>query len=137
MENHKTNYKTYTIVLIIALFCLSFNGFAQYPSEINKLLKEVKEASFGDSATLFKIGDQTIHKTAQTKYKGAEAEVNIYYANYFYYTRNIDRAKFYFDKAKLKAQTFSNKHIETLANIRFIFIDYELGINEGSRTRLS
>lgn len=132
MENHKTNYKIHTIVLIIALFCLSFNGFAQYPSEINKLLKEVKEASFGDSATLFKIGDQTIHKTAQTKYKGAEAEVNIYYANYFYYTRNIDRAKFYFDKAKLKAQTFSNKHIETLANIRLIFIDYELGINEGA-----
>jgi two-component system NarL family sensor kinase len=132
MENHKINYKVYTIVLIIALFCLSFNSFSQYPYEINKLLKEVKEASFGDSATLFKIGDQTIHKTAQTKYKGAEAEVNIYYANYFYYTRNIDRAKFYFDKAKSIAQTFSNTHIETLANIRLIFIDYELGINEAA-----
>jgi len=136
MENHKTKYKTYTIVLLIALFGFSFVGFAQYPYEITKLLKEVKEASFGDSANLFKIGNKTILKASQTKYKGAEAEVNIYYGNYFYYTRNIDRAKFYFEKAKSKAQTFSNKHIETLANIRLIFVDYEIGINESAEQDL-
>ena len=124
------------VFLLILVFGSLFNGYSQYSAEINKLLKEVKEASFADSATLFKIGEQTILKTSQTKYKGAEAEINIYYGNYFYYTRNIDRAKVYFEKAKSIAQTYSNKHIETLANIRLIFIDYEIGINESAEQDL-
>ncbi len=123
-------------IILILIFSIAFNGYAQYSSEITKLLKDVKEASFGDSTTLFKIGQQTILKTSKTKYKAAAAEVYIYYGNYFYYTRNIDRAKFYFEEAKSKAQTLSNKHIETLANIRLIFIDYELGINESAEQDL-
>jgi signal transduction histidine kinase len=132
--------KNYLSIIKLILFGLLFSNskiiFAQYSTEINKLLKEVKEASFADSVTLFKIGQQTIIKVSQTKFKGAEAEVNIYYGNYFYYTRNIDRAKFYFEEAKSKAQAYSNKHIETLANIRLIFIDYEIGINESAEQDL-
>lgn len=124
------------LITITFLFVTFLSGYSQYSTEINKLLKDVKEASFGDSTTLFKIGEQTITKASQSKYKGAEAEVNIYYGNYFYYTRNIDRAKIYFEEAKLKAQTFSIKHIETLANIRLSFIDYELGINESAEQDL-
>ncbi len=123
----------YFLLFVSGLFT---DGYGQYSAELNKLLKDVKEASFGDSVTLFRIGQQTILKAAQTQHKGAEAEVYIYYSNYFYYTRNIDRAKAYFEKAKLKAQTFSNKHIETLADIRLMFIDYELGINEGAEQDL-
>lgn len=125
-----------TVLLLSLFFCFQNRVFSQYSPEITKLLKEVKEASFADSATLFKIGERAIIKTSQTKHKGAAAEVYIYYGNYYYYTRNIDRAKIYFEEAKLKAQTFSNKHIETLANIRLIFIDYELGINESAEQDL-
>lgn len=125
-----------TILFIFISLFLNSQFFAQYNAEINKLLKEVKESSFGDSVKLFKIGELTILKTAKTKYKGAPSEVYLYYGNYFYYTRSIDRAKSYFVKAKVNAQTFENKHIATLANIRLMFIDYELGLNESAEQDL-
>jgi signal transduction histidine kinase len=122
-------------ILFLCIACHFLNK-AQYSNEINHLLKDVKEASFGDSINLFKTGQQAIIKTSQTNYKGAAAEVYLYYGNYFYYTRDIDRAKNYFEKALITAQAFSNKHIETLANIRLIFIDYELGLNESAEQDL-
>lgn len=134
LKNH-INIKSVFFILTFAFGTL-FNGYSQYSTEINKLLKDVKEASFGDSTTLFKVGQQAITKISKTKYKGAIAEIYVYYANYFYYTRNIDQAKTYFREAELKAEAFANKHIETLANIRLMFIDYELGINESAEQDL-
>ena len=130
-----TIVKKHFLVILMSWF-FSNPFFAQYNPEVNSLIKDVKEASFADSATLFKKGQQAIAKISSTKYKGAIAEVYIYYANYFYYTRNIDQAKKYFKEAESKAQTLSNKHIETLANIRLMFIDYELGINESAEQDL-
>lgn len=125
-----------TVLLTIISLVFSFRVFGQHNDDIKSLLKDVKEASFGDSTTLFKIGQQAIIEISKTKDKGAVAEIYVYYGNYFYYTRNIDRAKVYFKEAVLLAQKFSNKHIETLANIRLIFIDYELGINENAEQDL-
>lgn len=132
-NNLNIKYFIYTLLFVSTFYT---EGYGQSSSELNKLLKDVKEASFADSATLFKIGHQTINKISQTKYTGAIAEVYIYYGNYFYYTRNIDRAKVYFKEAAALAQKFSNKHIETLANIRLTFIDYELAINENAEQDL-
>lgn len=104
---------------------------AQYSNEINQLLKDVKEASFYDSTKLFTIGQQAIAKTINTPHKGAVSEVYLYYGNYFYYTRNIERAKLYLGRALINAKATHNKHIETLANIRLMFMDYESGFSEG------
>ncbi len=104
---------------------------AQYNNEINHLLKDVKEASYYDSTKLFTIGQQAIAKTTNTRYNGAVAEVFLYYGNYFYYTRNIAKAKVYLERANITAKATKNKHIETLSKIRLLFMDYEAGFDEG------
>lgn len=109
---------------------------AQYDNAITNLLKDVKEASNYDSTQLFVIGQRAINIATETNQKKAIAEIYLYYGNYFYYTRNIDRAKSYFSRAVISAQASKNKHIETLANVRIKFIDYELGINEAAEQEL-
>jgi signal transduction histidine kinase len=94
------------------------------------MLKEVKEASYYDSAKVFTTGQETIAKATKTNNKGAVAEVYLYYGNYFYYTRNIQRAKIYLERAVITAKATHNKHIETLANIRLMFMEYESGLGE-------
>ncbi len=127
--------KKTTLLVIISLFLNSLL-FAQYDSEIDKLLKNVKEASSGDSSKLFALGQEVIAKTAETKYKGAAAEVYLYFGNYFYYTRNIKRAKLYFERALVNAKANNNKHIETRANSRLIYVDHESGLNTNAEQDL-
>ena len=121
-------------ILVLCFYCSSC--FSQYNQETNALVKEVKEASFGDSIQLFKTGEKALIKIAQSKHKQAVCDVFLYYGNYFYYTRNIDRAKFYFEKAKNESKKFNNKRIETLVDIRLSFIDYELGLNDNAEQTL-
>lgn len=119
--------KSYIVILfILSLYSLK----AQYSNDIKELLKNVKEASYYDSTNLFKIGKEAIKKASQTdKNKSAVAEVYIYYGNYFYYTRNTERAKQYFNQAEQEAIKSGNKHIETLSRIRLLFIEHEAGLN--------
>lgn len=119
-----------TLYLFLFLILCFFKSEAQYSNDIKELLKNVKEASYYDSTNLFKIGKETIIKASQTeKNKGAIAEVYIYYGNYFYYTRNTERAKQYFNQSEQEAIKSGNKHIETLSRIRLLFIEHETGLN--------
>ena len=112
-------------------FVCHFINVAQYSEELNSLLKDVKEASFYDSTNLFQIGTKTIHKAVMSKNdKGAVAEVYLYYGNYFYYTRNVPRAKNYLAKSIQEADKTNNVHIKTLSNIRLIFMKHEEGLNQ-------
>ena len=118
------------LLLAFALF-LKSRLCAQYSPAIKEMLKEVKEASFYDSTKVFSTGQETIAKATNTNDKGAVAEVYLYYGNYFYYTRNIKQAKIYLERAIITAKATHNKHIETLANIRLMFMEYESGLGEG------
>lgn len=119
-----------TLYLFLFLILCFFKSEAQYSNDIKELLKNVKEASYYDSTNLFKIGKETIIKASQTeKNKSAIAEVYIYYGNYFYYTRNTERAKQYFNQSEQEAIKSGNKHIETLSRIRLLFIEHETGLN--------
>ncbi|MFN8117671.1 MAG: sensor histidine kinase [Bacteroidia bacterium] len=116
-------------ILLFFTLCF-FTNKAQYTNEIKELLKNVKEASYYDSINLFNVGKETILKATQNeKNKGAIAEVYLYYGNYFYYTRNTERAKQYFSQSVEEAAKSNNKHIETLAQIRLMFMDQEAGLN--------
>jgi two-component system NarL family sensor kinase len=124
-------------ILFLTLFLINSLVFkAQYSEELNVMLKNVKEASSYDSTKLFTIGGKTIAKASQTNQKQAIAEVYLYYGNYFYYTRNIERSKLYLAKAIAIAKTTGNKHIETLANIRILYMDYEAGLNDEAEREL-
>ncbi len=123
-------------MLFVLILVLRLPGFSQYDPEITRLLKDVKEASNYDSTKLFITGQKAIAKATQTNQKKAIAEVYLYYGNYFYYTRNIERSKSYLQRAVISARASKNKHIETLANVRAIFMDYEQGLNDNAEQEL-
>lgn len=120
-----TNKKIF--FLIIQCVFLFSNAYSNYDPEIKKLIKKVKEASYIDTVKLFKVGDEVIKKIRQTEFKSAEAEVYIFYANYYYYSREIDRAKYYLNKAQQTAVKYNDEELELFAKARLLFLDYEDG----------
>jgi len=114
------------VVLILS------TGFirAQYSPELKKMINHVREVSYSDSASLFEAGTETIALAKKTKQEGAIADVYLFYGNYFYYVRDMDKARSYFNRANIQAKATKNQHIKTLSTVRLIFIDYEAGIDE-------
>lgn len=111
-------------ILFLSLITLNY-CFAQMPPEIKTLLKEVKEASYYDSAKLYTIGENTIKKANVLNAPQVEAEIHLYYGNYFVYTRNLKKAQFYFEKSLAEATRYNVTNIKTLAQIRLSFLKYE------------
>ncbi len=123
------------LVLILGLFC-SVGVFAQYTSKITERLKNLRELAYSDSLGLFREGNGIIESVKGTAQQGAIADVYLYFGNYFYYTRNIDRARYYFTKANKQAIINKNQHIEDLSNIRLVFIDDEEGLIDDAESQL-
>ena len=117
--------RLYFLCLILVSNC-----FAQVSPEFKILLKNVKEASYYDSTKLYKAGESTIKKANSLAEKGVEAEVHLYYGNYFFYTQNLKKAKLCFEKSLAEAKKNSISNIITLAEIRLSFLKYEDGSNK-------
>lgn len=111
------------------------NAYSNYDPEIKKLIKRVKEASYIDTVKLFSVGEDVIGQIRKSDYKSAETEVYIFYANYFYYSREIDRAKFYLNKAEQTAIKYNDEELELFVKARLLFLGYEDG-NKEDRERL-
>ena len=68
-------------LLTLFFLLLVLPSFAKYSKAIDDLIGEVKEASYYDSARLFKIGEKTIVKATALSNQAAIAEVHLYYGN--------------------------------------------------------
>lgn len=102
------------------------------------LLLKVKEASYFDSTRLFTAGEKAMRFAKAIKQEvKTEAEVNIYYGNYFFYTRHLDVAASYFNKALSLAQTINFNRIVTLAKIRLLYLDRERGLAQNTLAELN
>lgn len=128
----KKNRITTFLFLFFAL-----TSFARYGNNIDHLILEVKEASYYDSAKLFKVGEETIAKAMLSSAKGAVAEVHLYYGNYFFYVRNLSKAKKYFELSFDEAKKWNNQHVEILSEIRLSFLEYENGNQEQAEKDLN
>ncbi len=122
---------------LLFFFFISFCAKAQYTKDINQLINHVREVSYSDSVSLFNAGQKTIDAAKKTKQEAAIADVYLYYGNYFYYIRNMDRAKTYFNRANKQAAGSNNRHIQTLSVVRLIFMDYETGMNDDAEKELN
>jgi len=117
-------------IIAFIFLVLATRVSANYNPEIVKLIKEVKLASYIDTLKMFNAGEKAIKVIKKSNYKSAEAEVNIYYANYFYYTREIDRVKHYLNNAEQIAKKYNNEELELFATSRLLFLGYEDGIKK-------
>lgn len=123
--------------LLLFLLVFSFCVKAQYTSKITQRLKHLRELAYSDSLGLFKEGAEVIESVKGTPQQAAIADVYLYYGNYFYYIRNLDRAKSYFNRANKQAVITKNKHIEDLSNVRLTFLDGEEGLNDDAENQLN
>jgi signal transduction histidine kinase len=109
--------------------------YANYSPEISKLIKEVKSASYIDTIKLFDVGEKAISIIRTSDYKSAEAEVYIYYANYFYYARELDRVKKYLKLSESIANKHKDEQLSLFAKARLLFIGFEEG-NKNDKQKL-
>lgn len=112
------------LFFLSTFFFLAPYCFPENSKVMDRLLTEVKNASYYDSIKLFIAGDAAIREADKTKNKGAIAEIHLYYGNYFFYIRNLPHAKQYFELSLNEALSSKASHIETLARIRLCYLDY-------------
>src|ERR1700741_1715672 len=98
MRNRRLNLKL-TGVIIPVLLLLSTGIFSQYSAGINGIIRNVREASYQDSARLFKTGKEAQLKIAGSGSPEANAELLIFYGNYFFYMRKMEKAKSFYEQA--------------------------------------
>ncbi|MCX6296283.1 MAG: histidine kinase [Bacteroidetes bacterium] len=120
----------------LLFFIFALPCYSRYGNNIDQYIAQVKDASYYDSTKLFNIGEETISKAMLSSTKAAVAEVHLYYGNYFFYVRNLNKAKLYFELAQSEAKKWENPHIETLARIRLAFLEYENGNQEQAEKEL-
>ncbi|MBC7861831.1 MAG: hypothetical protein IAF38_02580 [Bacteroidia bacterium] len=114
-------------ILILLFSFLANPAFSQYNPEINALIKNVREASYQDSARLFKTAEESKSKIANSEFPQANAEILIFYGNYFFYVRKMETARSYYEKALTEAEKFKSDHLIQLAKIRLAFYEFEQG----------
>ncbi len=124
------------LVLILGLF-FTVCASAQYTNKITQRLKNLRELAYSDSLGLFREGEEVIRLVRGTPEEAAISDVYLYFGNYFYYTRNIDRARAYFTKANKQAVLTKNRHIQDLSIVRLVFIDNEEGLNDNAEGQLT
>lgn len=124
------------LILILGFFC-AVSVSAQYTGKITQRLKNLRELAYSDSLGLFREGEEIIKSVRGTPQEAAISDVYLYFGNYFYYTRNIDRARAYFTKANKQAILTKNQHIQDLSNVRLVFIDNEEGLNDDAENQLN
>ncbi|MFI5150936.1 MAG: histidine kinase [Bacteroidia bacterium] len=123
-----------TFILILFTVLTTLPAYAQYSAEVNRSVEVLKDASYYDSARLFKLGEELITHVKGTADKSAVAEVHLYYGNYCCYIRNFTKAEQYFKQARKEADENHEYHIHDLASIRLAYLDAETGEkNEAER----
>lgn len=119
-------YQTKIRAIHFLLFLFFFTSVTFSQSDpIELLLQEVKEASYYDSASVFQAGNKVFEQNKGNTPSEIKAEVYIYYGNHFFYTRHLERAKYYFELALEQATKAEATHFIILAKIRLAYIKSE------------
>lgn len=117
-------YKSHLIFFQL-LFVVFQISYGQSEKSLRELLLSVKDASYYDSASVFAEGNKVLSIANTENLNETKAEVYIYYGNHFFYTRNLARAKYYFELALNEAEKVNSTHFIILAKIRLAYIRSE------------
>ncbi|MFZ5551914.1 MAG: tetratricopeptide repeat-containing sensor histidine kinase [Bacteroidota bacterium] len=119
----------------IFICIVSAGVFAQTASEnlLRDLIKQTQQNSYYDSVSVFSVGNKALSLAKQMKNKSAEAELHIYFGNFYYYSQNFSEAKNYFLKAYRLAESVEDLHFQRLARIRMTYIASEAGNKEEAK----
>ncbi|MBX7096029.1 MAG: tetratricopeptide repeat protein, partial [Flavobacteriales bacterium] len=119
-------------LLCFCFLLLPFVSPAQSTDErlFEELKKKVQLDSYYDSALVYKSGGEAIRLAQKMGDKGKEAEIHIFYGNYFYYSQNFKKAEEEFNKAYYLAYNGNNTKVLRLARIRLTYLEETEGKTE-------
>lgn len=116
--------KTSSLLLFFTCLLFTFPSLALETDEriYEELRKKVQQNSYYDSTQVFRSGEKAIHIAQKLHDKGKEADIYIFYGNFFYYNQQFDRARDYYNKAFYLARTGNAEQILRLSQIRLTYI---------------
>lgn len=91
-------------------------------SELEILKKKIRQSTYYDSAAVFKNGAKAIQLARKAGLPGEEGLIYQYYGNFYYFSRNIDKAKEYYHKTLEIAKAAKDKKLENSTKIRLAFM---------------
>jgi len=128
--------RTELIVFLLFTFCTgSTSLFSQKATDdlLRDLVKQTQQNSYYDSVSVFSAGNKALALAKKLNNVSAEAEICIYYGNFYYYSQRFEEAKIYFSKAYRLAESAGDLHFQRLAKIRITYIIAEAGNKEEAK----
>src|SRR5687767_239481 len=99
----------------------------------NKEKTEVKKFCYLDSVQMFAHGKKAIEILKQNNLFYLEAEIRLYFANFFFFQTDYKRAAKFYSEAEAIATKYNNDTLKNIVRVKFAFIEHELGNWSASR----
>lgn len=117
-------------ILFLLLLCIRFhvNGQSSQIPKLKELQKEIRQASYYDSATVFEKGSKGIRLAQKLKRKQDESLIYQYYGNFSYFSGKVIQANKYYDKSIELAKAAHSKELINSTLIRKTFIEMDTNI---------
>lgn len=125
--------KFFLTLLIFAICSISF-GQKQLLTELDSLKKTIRQSTYYDSTTVFKNGQRAIQIAKKLKKPSEEATIYQYYGNFYFFSTNIKKSKYYYEKSIEKATTVDDKKLINSTKIRLTFILLESDLIAAERS---
>lgn len=91
-------------------------------SELEILKKKIRQSTYYDSVAVFKNGAKAIRLARKEGSLSEEGLIYQYYGNFYYFSRNIEKAKEYYKKTIEIAKIARDKKLENSTEIRLAFM---------------
>ena len=113
--------------LFLASFLfLVFTGAGQVAiknnSELETLKKRIRQSTYYDSIAVFQNGAKAIKLARKLNSLSEEGIISQYYGNFYYFSRNIPKAKEYYHKAIEIAKKANDKKLQNSTELRLAFM---------------
>jgi signal transduction histidine kinase/Flp pilus assembly protein TadD len=120
-------------LLIFAICSISF-GQKQLLIELDSLKKSIRQSTYYDSTIVFNSGQRAIQIAKKLKKPSEEAIIYQYYGNFYFFSTNIKKSKYYYEKSIEIAKTVDDKKLINSTKIRLTFILLESDLIAAERS---
>lgn len=130
----KTHYlKNLILILLLFMFNVSF-GQKKLIDELDSLKKTIRQSTYYDSSAVFKNGQRAIQVAKKLKKPSEEATIYQYYGNFYFFSYNIKKSKYYYEKSIETAKTVDDRKLINSTRIRLTFIQLETDLLGAERS---
>lgn len=113
------------LFLVFAFLCCCHPLFAQRDGALQRLellKKEIRKSTYFDSAKVFSNGEKAIALSRELHAPVEEGMIYLFYGNFYYNSRKLQKATYYYNKALQIAARERNGRLRNSVDLRFAFI---------------